>query len=334
MDRYLNETELTLLRTTQQIALSIWLILMATSVTAQEDIVGASDHPLLSRYPGFHISNFSEADFDQAQLITSVMEADRFETTTFVGQISNIAYQANATDVSAFQIIANYKRALDDLDAEIIAFCVGASECGGEGWQFSIFHRTAPNIGNLLRGFVINFFEDYGILTAKVEQDGLTAHVMILAFAQPTGGERSIYQSIVTSATIQDDLIGIGTVEDVSAKIEETGTVVLDGVLFDFDTANLTGTSQETLNIVFDYLTENSLQQFYVVGHTDSIGDYQYNVSLSKNRAASVIQALRSRGIAAERLTSVGIGPVAPVASNDTETGQALNRRVELVLRP
>jgi len=70
----------------------------------------------------------------------------------------------------------------------------------------------------------------------------------------------------------------------------------------------------------------------YVVGDTDNQGEYDYNLNLSNRRAAAVVKALiDDHGIAQTRLIPVGVGPVSPVASNRTEEGQALNRRVELV---
>jgi len=72
-----------------------------------------------------------------------------------------------------------------------------------------------------------------------------------------------------------------------------------------------------------------------VVGHTDNQGELAYNESLSGRRAAAVVEALVStHGIAPARLQSRGVGPLAPVASNATAAGQALNRRVEIVIRP
>jgi len=72
--------------------------------------------------------------------------------------------------------------------------------------------------------------------------------------------------------------------------------------------------------------------KLYVVGHTDNTGTYEYNLDLSRRRAAAVVEALtRGHGVAAARLKAVGVGPVAPVASNATEEGRAKNRRVELV---
>ncbi len=80
------------------------------------------------------------------------------------------------------------------------------------------------------------------------------------------------------------------------------------------------------------YLKNNPGVRLYVVGHTDKTGSYDYNLDLSRRRAASVVKALVNRhGIAPARLKPVGVGPVASVASNSSEKGRAKNRRVELV---
>lgn len=73
-----------------------------------------------------------------------------------------------------------------------------------------------------------------------------------------------------------------------------------------------------------------------VTGHTDSSGSADYNYNLSNRRATSVTSALASRGVDQSRLISQGIGPDQPLASNQTESGKAQNRRVELkiVARP
>ena len=70
----------------------------------------------------------------------------------------------------------------------------------------------------------------------------------------------------------------------------------------------------------------------FIVGHTDMTGSLEHNIDLSNRRAAAVIEALVTHhGISTERLAPRGIGPLAPIGSNDTEAGRALNRRVELV---
>jgi outer membrane protein OmpA-like peptidoglycan-associated protein len=71
-----------------------------------------------------------------------------------------------------------------------------------------------------------------------------------------------------------------------------------------------------------------------VDGHTDSVGKSDYNQKLSERRATAVAQYLIGKGIKQERTITVGAGETHPVASNDTESGRALNRRVELTLLP
>jgi outer membrane protein OmpA-like peptidoglycan-associated protein len=71
-----------------------------------------------------------------------------------------------------------------------------------------------------------------------------------------------------------------------------------------------------------------------VVGHTDNVGSDQYNQSLSERRAGAVADYLRSKGVIPQRLASMGQGEGSPRASNATEEGRRLNRRVEIVVEP
>ena len=72
---------------------------------------------------------------------------------------------------------------------------------------------------------------------------------------------------------------------------------------------------------------------FHIHGHTDSDGSDAFNLTLSKNRAASVRAELMKNGVAAERMTSEGFGEKEPIATNETAAGKALNRRVEILAR-
>ncbi len=70
----------------------------------------------------------------------------------------------------------------------------------------------------------------------------------------------------------------------------------------------------------------------YVVGHTDNQGSYAHNLDLSQKRADAIVQALTTQyKIAAARLAAKGVASLSPVATNETEAGRAINRRVELV---
>jgi outer membrane protein OmpA-like peptidoglycan-associated protein len=79
-------------------------------------------------------------------------------------------------------------------------------------------------------------------------------------------------------------------------------------------------------------LEQDPKLKLYVVGHTDNQGTLDMNMDLSRQRADAVVKVLTTKySVAAARLHTLGDGPSAPVASNDTEEGRAKNRRVELV---
>ena len=109
--------------------------------------------------------------------------------------------------------------------------------------------------------------------------------------------------------------------------------MVLRGVNFNFDKATLTPDARTILDGVADELLAYPKINIEIAGHTDGKGSDSYNQRLSEDRAASVVAYLESRGIAAERLTSVGYGETQPVADNESDEGRELNRRVELKIR-
>jgi OOP family OmpA-OmpF porin len=112
-----------------------------------------------------------------------------------------------------------------------------------------------------------------------------------------------------------------------------TGRARLYGILFDTDSARLRGESLPTLDEVVRLLGTEASWKLTIEGHTDSTGTLAHNQTLAEERAASVKTYLVSKGVAAERLSSVGFGQSKPVADNATELGRAQNRRVELVRR-
>ncbi|MDX1642719.1 MAG: OmpA family protein [Thermoanaerobaculia bacterium] len=104
-------------------------------------------------------------------------------------------------------------------------------------------------------------------------------------------------------------------------------------VLFDVDSAIVKSSGQASLDRVASVLTEYPKTAVIVQGHTDSTGSEQHNQDLSERRAASVEAHLIGRGVDPGRITAVGYGEGHPVATNETETGRQLNRRVDILLK-
>jgi outer membrane protein OmpA-like peptidoglycan-associated protein len=108
-------------------------------------------------------------------------------------------------------------------------------------------------------------------------------------------------------------------------------TVVLPGVQFAFDRADLGAAAKETLDReIATELSANSALTVRVEGHTDALGSDAYNQSLSQRRAESVKKYLVDKGISSSRIEAKGLGESMPVASNDTAEGREQNRRVEI----
>lgn len=121
----------------------------------------------------------------------------------------------------------------------------------------------------------------------------------------------------------------ISRLKDESLKIE-----VASEVSFDFDSASLRPGFHTTLDKVAGVLARYPRTVVHVLGHTDSIGSESYNQQLSLRRADSVAAYLSARGVSSERLRTEGRGEFEPRASNETEAGRQLNRRVDIVVKP
>lgn len=115
--------------------------------------------------------------------------------------------------------------------------------------------------------------------------------------------------------------------------LEKGKTVVLKGVNFDFNKATLRGDSETILMMAYNALVAKPDVQIEISGHTDNVGSQQYNQVLSLQRAQAVRNWLVQKGIASNRMKTVGKGQNEPVAPNTTEEGRAENRRIEFYVQ-
>lgn len=123
----------------------------------------------------------------------------------------------------------------------------------------------------------------------------------------------------------------VPTPEGLKDALDDPGRVVVAGITFDFDSANLTDSSGPSLEAILGYLQKNPGVRIKIEGHCDTSGDTSLNPALSQNRANAVRDWLVNRGIDPSRINSVGMSDNVPIADNSTPEGQAKNRRVELV---
>jgi outer membrane protein OmpA-like peptidoglycan-associated protein len=186
-------------------------------------------------------------------------------------------------------------------------------------------------------------------IDAKVKLQGAKDNVIVKSKLKEPG----VYEFEITSTTAKDYRLSVesdgyvfqnqnlriqpATTEEktLSRTIELTRisvgvTKVLRNIYFDFDKATFKTESYTELNKLENMLRQNTTVKVEIGGHTDGVGNYNYNVFLSRKRAEAVKDYLTKKGIDARRVKAVGYGKSKPLASNDDENdGRELNRRVE-----
>jgi OOP family OmpA-OmpF porin len=134
---------------------------------------------------------------------------------------------------------------------------------------------------------------------------------------------------------------GDGVPNDVDLCPEKRGTdgslgcpaedgIALGGIVFRYDSDELTEDSKAILDRLARKLVRIKEARLEVAGHTDARGDALYNLDLSERRARAVRDYLVERGVNPSRLTAKGYGQTKPLADNESSAGRAVNRRVEL----
>lgn len=120
------------------------------------------------------------------------------------------------------------------------------------------------------------------------------------------------------------------------AKVERNGEHIRltfdSGILFATNKSDLQSAAVANVSKLAGILNSYPDTKIIIEGHTDATGSDSYNQTLSEKRAASVAAQLVSSGISSSRYQTIGYGETVPVASNDTEDGKRLNRRVEIIV--
>jgi len=321
------------------IAFVLSLLMFNPLAFAVTDKKGSSDHELIGRYPGFYIERYYYAEYDEAEIVSGVLERKKkiLPALSLEGKVSNILYKNTSRDinVSVLQLFKNYENALKKLDAEFVFKCRGKA-CYKEGRTSSgmAIDGVLRHEDLIYKGLNSTIKEEFGIMSAKIIIDSdREVYVMISVSGHNSTKERLIAISIIESAVLNSDVIGIGSIEDLKDKIKRSGKVELDGVYFDSDLSVIKEESMERLKTIAGYLNSETEKKFYVVGHTDNNGSYEHNVRLSLSRAQAVLDILTKKyQVKVGVLSAHGVGPVSPAQSNLSDEGQKANRRVELVL--
>ena len=168
---------------------------------------------------------------------------------------------------------------------------------------------------------------DPRVVVARFDKGGVRTWVEAAAY-----NDGRSYELLIVEAKAMEQEVTVDAAA-LSRALTATGKVAVYGIFFDTNKAEIKPASKPALDEITKLLKQSPTLQLYVVGHTDGTGALDANLALSAARAASVAKELVTRGIAATRLKTAGVGPYAPEAPNTSEDGRAKNRRVELVAR-
>lgn len=307
---------------------------------AQTDVDNCADHPIITRYPGATIQYCDIQNYKEYQIATGDETSYRkIEDWVATAGKNTRLYYSILGDRTLSEVYKNYINALEKGDFDLIAkgFHTDRNvspKIGGDTWLVT-FYKSNPYPSN--KGIHIN--QGSGTvggtfyIAAKLSKEGEATVYAVISGKQYTDKETVVLLDIIEEDKVENDLIKVDA-DYMAKKLLETGHVALQNVLFDFNKASLQEVSKPLLEEIAKMLKANPTFNIFVVGHSDMVGEVQYNMDLSSKRAKTVCDYLiNNLQIKSDRLSPYGVGPLAPVASNTSDKGRTKNRRVELVLK-
>ncbi|HTM08764.1 MAG TPA: DUF4892 domain-containing protein [Verrucomicrobiae bacterium] len=300
----------------------LFLPLIAAGAAAAQEV---KDHPLISRYPGSEIAYLPKSsvkEFDEIQLPVGPYKDGKITKTERVeGKVSRLIYK-NPRERSTLEIFRNYQQALTKAGFQTLFTCADR-ECGDA--SKGPLNEAVPDFGYWCVASSIQCPEPMRYIAAKLSRAAGDVYAAVKVRTEET------YLVVVDVKPMQGGMVTIGA-KEMAADISKRGHVSIYGIYFDTDKSVIKPESKQSIAEIAKLLNEQQSLRLHVVGHTDNAGVLGHNMTLSKQRAEAVVNALvTDYKIAAARLIANGVGPLAPVASNAAEEGRAKNRRVELV---
>ncbi|WP_417242343.1 OmpA family protein [Celeribacter sp.] len=250
---------------------------------------------------------------------------------TAKGQITKRSYKVAGSSLTSFQLIEPIKAQLQ-ADGFSIAFACADTVCGGYDFRYALDLLPPPHMFVDLGDFqYILAIHDDGRRVSVVTSRAAQAGFIQLTTVTPKGGV------IADTPRATIPMVQVNPTSDLPliAQLTEVGHVPLDDLAFETGSAQLGAGPFASLSTLAGYLRDTPDARVVLVGHTDNVGGLAGNVTLSKQRAASVrARLIDAHGVEAEQLGADGVGYLAPRTTNATTVGRNSNRRVEAILAP
>ena len=282
------------------------------------DVQGARDFPGIGRFGGSVITGYQVKDFDAARMQAAAFkDGQPADARRIEGKITRIAYRT-PPGPSILEVSRNFETQLAKAGFETLLAC-DTDACGGIPFTEAVDVLPVPQMW--VDGF------NYHYYSGRKSEAGVETYASVIV--SENNREITAQLTVAVTGAIANKMVDAAAM---AKGLGETGHIALYGIYFDTDKAVLKPESRPTLEQIAKLLAGQPQLNVFIVGHTDNQGNFDYNLDLSRRRAEAIAAELvKTYRIAQARLRTAGVGLLAPVGSNATEAGRALNRRVELV---
>lgn len=259
-------------------------------------------------------------------------------TQQITGYVSRQVWHLADATLSTDQLIDPLRAQIKAAGFAVLLDCDAAS-CGGFDFRFATEVLPAPDMFvDLIDYRFLSATRDtdegreaLSVLVSRTDTTGIMQLIAVqpstgsstLPLAKPVGGQPFVPTS-VANPQMPSEFI---------KALEVGGHVILNDLAFETGSSNLADQPFSSLEALATYLIANPDIRLALVGHTDSVGGLDGNMSLSQKRALAVrTRLIETHSVPASQLEANGVGYLAPLASNLTEAGRTANRRVEAVV--
>ncbi|MFV0360894.1 OmpA family protein [Tropicimonas sp.] len=301
-------------------------VLLAFSTVSQP--VAALDPP-----PNATLTATETETLARVAIPVSGWQGGRMQTVAAEGEVLRQAWQIPTPGLTTLQIIAPLREQLEAGGYTVVFEC-DTRACGGFDFRYGLDLLPEPAMHVDLGDFSYLAAQSAGetpgtrlfLMASRTRARGFVQLTQVSATVQqadpPQAGTPPMAMATMpaTGNTLEDDLTG-------------KGRTVLGDLEFETGSSRLAGGGFASLDDLAAFLRDHPATRVALVGHTDTEGALDANIALSKRRAAEVAARLsEDHGIPAARLSSEGVGYLAPLTSNATPEGRTINRRVEVIL--
>ncbi|MCL6282337.1 OmpA family protein [Ruegeria sp. 2012CJ41-6] len=289
----------------------------ATAAQAQVPILPDEAHQVTER-----IDLLDSYDLPVGVISDGVLPVRGFE-----GRVDRRAWRLTGYSGSTLQVIDPIRAQLIQAGYEIVLDCV-ARTCGGFDFRFATEVIPAPDMYVTLEDFrflsAIRKDEAISVLVSRTRADAYVQVVSVTPAGRPRPAPEDAVSLPETEPQAQPDLI---------STLTQTGHAVLSDLEFATGSSTLSAGSYASLAALAEAMQRAPEMRVAIVGHTDTVGQLNSNIALSKRRAEAVRdRLLGDHGIAPGRVDAEGMGYLSPLTTNLTPEGRETNRRVVVML--